>query len=54
VTLTFHLSADNSAPAEANGHALVAIEAYFDQINSASGSGTTLDDSYASDLHVTH
>jgi hypothetical protein len=54
VTLTFHLSADTSVPAEAKGHALVAIEAYFDQINSASGSGTTLDDSYASDLHVTH
>jgi len=41
-------------PAEEQNHPLLTIEAYFDQIDSASGSGTTLDDSYASDLHVTH
>ena len=51
-TFTFHLSADASTPVEQGSHALLAIEAYLDQINSATGSGTTLDDSYASQLHV--
>jgi hypothetical protein len=53
-TFTFHLVADATLPIERGSHALLAIEAYFDQINSATGSGTTLDDSYASQLHVTH
>jgi hypothetical protein len=53
-TFNFHLNVDSSAPVEQDGHALLAIEAYLDQIDSASGSGTTLDDSYASQLHVTH
>jgi hypothetical protein len=52
-TYTFHLSLDATVPKEAGGHPLLDIEAYLQQIDSASGTGTVLDDSYASDLHVT-
>jgi hypothetical protein len=51
---TFHLSVDGSVPHESGSNALMAIEAYFQQIDSASGSGTVLDDSQAHDVHVTH
>jgi hypothetical protein len=54
VTYTFHLALDASVPEESGDHPLLDIEAYLEQIDSASGSGTVLDDSYASDLHVTH
>jgi hypothetical protein len=53
-TYTFHLSVDASVPKEVNGKPLLGIEAYLQQIDSATGTGTVLDDSYASDLHVTH
>jgi hypothetical protein len=53
-TYTFHLSVDGSVPHESGNHALMAIEAYFQQIDSASGSGTVLDDSQAYDISVTH
>ena len=54
VTYTFQLSVDSSVPKETDNKPLLAIEAYLEQIDSASGTGTVLDDSYASDLHVTH
>jgi hypothetical protein len=54
VTYTLHLSVDGSVPKETANKPLLAIEAYLQQIDSASGTGTVLDDSYASDLHVTH
>jgi hypothetical protein len=53
-TYTFQLSIDAGVPQEKKGQPLLSIEAYLDQVDSASGSGTTLDDSFASDLHVTH
>jgi hypothetical protein len=54
VTYTFQLSVDAGVPKESNGKPLLSIEAYLQQIDSATGTGTVLDDSYASDLHVTH
>ena len=50
----FALSLDGTVPAENANKPLLAIEAYLQQIDSASGTGTVLDDTYASDLHVTH
>jgi hypothetical protein len=54
VTFTLRLSLDGTVPAENANKPLLAIEAYLQQIDSASGTGTVLDDTYASDLHVTH
>jgi hypothetical protein len=54
VTYTFHLAVDSNVPKESGDHPLLDIEAYLQQIDSASGSGTVLDDSTAYDLHVTH
>ena len=54
VTYTFQLSIQSSVPEETANKPLLAIEAYLEQIDSAAGTGTVLDDSYASDLHVTH
>jgi hypothetical protein len=54
VTYTLHLSVDGTVPKDADNKPLLAIEAYLQQIDSASGTGTVLDDSYESDLHVTH
>ena len=54
MTYTLRLSVDGTVPKETDNKPLLAIEAYLQQIDSASGSGTVLDDSYASDLHVTH
>jgi hypothetical protein len=54
MTFTLRLSLDASVPMEIADTPLLAIEAYLEQIDSASGSGTVLDDTYASDLHVTH
>ena len=51
---TFQLSVDAGVPKERKGQPLLSTEAYLDQVDSASGSGTTLDDSFASDLHITH
>ena len=53
VTDTFRLSVAASVPRARDGRPLLALEAYLDQIDSASGSGATLDDSYASNLAVT-
>jgi hypothetical protein len=53
-TYTFRLSVDAGVPKESDGKPLLSIEAYLQQIDSATGTGTVLDDSYASDLHVTH
>ena len=53
VTYTLHLSLDGTVPQETSKKPLLAIEAYLEQIDSASGTGTVLDDTYASDLHVT-
>jgi hypothetical protein len=35
-----------------SGRPLITVEAYLDQINTASGSGDTLADSYATDVKV--
>jgi hypothetical protein len=51
-TWTFHVSLDSTAPASSSTP-LLAFEAYLEQINSASGSGATLADSYATDVTVT-
>jgi hypothetical protein len=54
LTYTLQLSVDGTVPQETANKPLLAIEAYLEQIDSASGTGTVLDDTYASDLHVTH
>jgi hypothetical protein len=54
LTFTLRLSVDGNVPTETANKPLLAIEAYLQQIDSASGTGTVLDDTYASDLHVTH
>jgi hypothetical protein len=53
-TYTLLLSIDGTVPKETANKPLLAVEAYLEQIDSASGTGTVLDDTYASDLHVTH
>ncbi|HEY6473820.1 MAG TPA: hypothetical protein VIY26_13090, partial [Acidimicrobiales bacterium] len=50
---TLHLSVDSDAPAESNNRPLLDIESYLEQIDSATGTGTVLDDSTAFDLQVT-
>ena len=51
-TWTFHVSLASDVPGSAT-IPLIAFEAYLDQINTASGSGATLADSYATDIKVT-
>ena len=51
-TWTFHVSLASDVPGSATTP-LIAFEAYLDQINTASGSGATLADSYATDIKVT-
>jgi hypothetical protein len=50
-TYTFHVSLDHSAPVS-KAVPLAAFETYLDQINSASGSGATLADTYAYQVKV--
>ncbi len=54
VTYTIHLSVAGNAPAEKKGAPLMDIESYLEQIDSASGTGTVLDDSLAYPLQVKH
>ncbi len=51
-TWTFHVSLASDVPGSTSTP-LMAFEAYLDQINTASGSGATLADSYATDIKVT-
>jgi hypothetical protein len=51
-TWTFHVSLDSNVPGS-TATPLIAFEAYLDQINTASGSGATLADTYATDVSVT-
>ncbi len=51
-TWTFHVSLASDVPGSATTP-LIAFEGYLDQINTASGSGATLADSYATDIKVT-
>ena len=51
-TWTIHISLASDVPGSATTP-LIAFEAYLDQINTASGSGATLADSYATDIKVT-
>ena len=51
-TWTIHVSLASDVPGSATTP-LIAFEAYLDQINTASGSGATLADSYATDIKVT-
>ena len=50
-TITFHVSLASSVPVS-KAAPMLAFEAYLDQVNSADGSGTTLADTYATDMKV--
>ncbi len=50
-TITFHVSLASSVPVSKTAP-MLAFEAYLDQVNSADGSGTTLADTYATDIKV--
>jgi hypothetical protein len=50
-TYTFHASLASSVPTSKTP--VIAFEGYLDQINTASGSGDTLGDTYATDISVT-
>jgi hypothetical protein len=50
-TYTFHASLASSAPTSKTP--IISFEGYLDQINTASGSGDTLADTYAADIKIT-
>jgi hypothetical protein len=51
-TYTFQVSLASSVPASQSAGPLIAFEGYLDQINTASGSGDTLADTYETDIKV--
>ncbi len=51
-TYTFQVKLADTVPASKTAGPLIAVEAYLDQINTASESGDTLADSYATDIKV--
>ncbi|MFP3380669.1 hypothetical protein SB767_30575, partial [Bacillus sp. SIMBA_069] len=51
-TITFHLTTAASVPVKTTTPQL-SFEAYLDQVNRASGSGTTLADTYSHDVRIT-
>jgi hypothetical protein len=51
-TYTFHLALAGNVPHSTTARPLISVEAYLDQVDDASGSGTTLADTYASDVKV--
>jgi hypothetical protein len=51
-TYTFRVGLASSVPASKTAGPLMSFEAYLDQVNSASGSGATLADTYAYDVKV--
>jgi hypothetical protein len=50
-TITFHVSLASTVPVS-KATPILAFEAYLNQVNSADGSGTTLADTYATDIKV--
>ena len=50
--ITFHVDTNSSVPASSTS-ALFSFESYLEQVNSASGSGDTLADSYSTNVDVT-
>jgi hypothetical protein len=52
VTYTFHVTLASNVPASESAGPVMAFEGYLDQINTASGSGDTLADTYSTDIKV--
>jgi hypothetical protein len=53
VTITFQMSLDTAVPSDVSGP-LMSIEVYLDQVNPASGAGTNIADTGATNISVTH
>ena len=53
VTITYQMSLDTAVPSDVSGP-LMSIEVYLDQVNPASGAGTNIADTGATNISVTH